>query len=86
MKKLTDSQRQSIEFDRRCLADLDLKMSRLSAKYLQAVFTLASHFETSPYFFHVDAARKGQEVLYRELRDLDWTWDVEKQEWTLADV
>jgi hypothetical protein len=81
MKKLTDSRRQSIEFDRRCLADLDLKMPRQSAKYLEAVFVLANMFETSPYFFHIDAARKGHAVLYRELRDLGYTWDVQKQEW-----
>lgn len=80
--ELSDMQRLSIEFDKRCLADLDLEMPRLSAKYLSAVFTLAHLEEVSPYFVHLQAARIGTKTVYNDLRKYGYVWN--KQDWVQA--
>lgn len=59
--------KQSLDFDKRCLADLGLTMPRCTQKYLSAIAFLSHLYETSAYFFHVSAARHGTNWLYTDL-------------------
>ena len=74
-------QKTSLDFDKKVLGDLGLKMPRLTTKYLDAVFTLAGLQSTSPYFYHVIAARQGHQAIYNQLHDLGYTWDPAKKAW-----
>ena len=86
MRVLSDMQRLSLSFDKRVLGDLGLSMPRLTQKYLDAVFTLSELQATSPYFYHVIAARDGREVLYCQLREVGYVWDKSERAWVSLDV
>lgn len=60
--------KQSLEFDKRCLSDLGLKMPRCTQKYLSAIAFLSRLYQTSAYFFHIAAARNGTDWLYAGLQ------------------
>lgn len=64
----------SLDFDRRCLADLGLTMPRATKKYLAAVDLQASLLGVSAYFVHLAAARYGANRLYKELNKQGYQW------------
>jgi len=69
-----------IDFDKRCLADLGLKMPRCTPKYLKAIAAHSHHYGVSSYFGHIQAARRGTQWLYRDLQKMGYTW--ENNRWT----
>ncbi len=72
--KLTAMQRASLKTDREVLHDLGLKMPRITPKYWLAVGKLSDRDNVSPYFLHLLAARRGQQVIYAEMKQLGYTW------------
>lgn len=82
MQQLSKYQRQQISSDRRILADRGLKMPRLTKKYLTGIFVLAIKDQTSPYFFHLHAARHGREIIYHDLAKSGYLWNG--QDWILS--
>lgn len=75
MDPLSKLQKRQLAFDRDTLKSLGLRMPRLTPKYVSAVYMLAKVEQVSPYFFHLAAARGGQEILYSSLIGLGYLWD-----------
>jgi hypothetical protein len=64
----------SIQTDKRALADLGLKMPKLTPKYWGAVRILAAHQSVSTFFIHLEASNFGVKRLYRKLAQLKFEW------------
>ena len=73
--QLSRNQQQQIIGDRRALADRGLKMPRLSQKYLAGIYRLAQLGQTSPYFYHLHAARHGRSFVFDTLEKLGYLWN-----------
>jgi hypothetical protein len=72
--KLSTVERMSLEFDRKVIRDMGLKMPRITPKYWLAVKALSQVDNTSPYFYHLFAARKGQRAIYTQMKQLGYSW------------
>lgn len=79
--QLSRNQQWQIINDRRTLADRGLKIPRLTEKYLAGVYVLAKLDQTSPYFFHLHAARHGRNIIFKNLGKSGYLWNG--QEWIL---
>jgi hypothetical protein len=49
-------------------------MSRITPKYWGAIKLLSSQGATSIVFYHITAARKGQQLFYTELENAGYVW------------
>src|SRR5438105_6674068 len=72
--KLTRMQRMKLKYDREILRDMGLRMPRITPKYWSAIQIVSSKSFTSTTFYHIAAARKGQQVFYNELKNLGYEW------------
>lgn len=80
--KLTDLQKQCLDFDRKVITqDLKLSMPRLTEKYLTTVIQLSELYFTSPYFLHLTAIKKGNKALYQDFQQRGYTWNSKKKKW-----
>jgi hypothetical protein len=70
---LSPVERMSVEFDKKVIRDMGLKMPRMTPKYWLAVKTLSQATNTSLSFIHLAAARKGQHVIYTHMKQLGYS-------------
>lgn len=81
MPKLTPVQEYSLEFDRKVLKDMGLRMPRLTKKYVSAVFVLSDLYFTSACFLHVMAAQRGRRYIYKDMEQHGYVWNTRRQAW-----
>lgn len=72
--KISRMERMSLKTDREVLRDLGLKMPRITPKYWLAVKVLSDLDFTSPYFYHLYAARNGLRAFYKSIIQQGYTW------------
>jgi len=72
--KMSRMERMSLKTDREVLRDLGLKMPRITPKYWRAVKILSDLDFTSPYFYHLYAARAGLRAFYKSIIQQGYRW------------
>ena len=78
LQTLSDMGKRTLQLDKKCLADLGLKMPKCDPKYLSAVYLLAKLNRVSPYFLHLSAARSSPKRLWQSLEGYGYTWDKKR--------
>src|SRR6266851_2640879 len=76
--RLTRMQRITLKDNRELLREMGLKMPAITPKYWSAIQKLSARSATSIVFYHLAAARKGQQVFYNELKSLGYAWKNNK--------
>jgi hypothetical protein len=72
--KLSPMEQMNLEDNRAALRNMGLQMPRITPKYWGAIKLLSSQGSTSVVFYHIIAARKGQQVFYTELEKAGYVW------------
>ena len=76
--RLTRMQKITLKDNREILRDMGLKMPAITPKYWSAIQKLSARSGTSIAFYHLAAARNGQQVFYNELKNLGYMWKNNK--------
>ena len=76
--RLTQMEKISLRNNREVLRDMGLKMPRITPKYWLAIKLISAKDSTSIVFYHIHAARKGQQVFYTELKKSGYAWQKGK--------
>jgi len=69
-------ERITLKDNREILRDMGLKMPAITPKYWSAIQKLSARDATSTLFYHIAAARNGQQVFYNELKSLGYAWGM----------